>query len=200
MTPETRGVIWEDVLFNKKFSHPHPPENWWTENKSDFFFNHQRPTSPCLSIFHMTCRNITSIVQFYFTIPSGVCSNSSSSVHVLFFFWYLTFSFQTPVIAVVGNDACWSQISREQVPILGSNVACGLAFTGDFCMWCWVLAVTVYSLLTPVYPIFPDCRLSHGGWWVRWKGLPHEAWGWGQAQRHHQTGSEGEPGGQSCSS
>ncbi|XP_028276438.1 2-hydroxyacyl-CoA lyase 2 [Parambassis ranga] len=36
---------------------------------------------------------------------------------------------KTPVIAVVGNDACWSQISREQVPILGSNVACGLAFT-----------------------------------------------------------------------
>uniref|UniRef100_A0A8C5AZ81 2-hydroxyacyl-CoA lyase 2 n=1 Tax=Gadus morhua TaxID=8049 RepID=A0A8C5AZ81_GADMO len=35
---------------------------------------------------------------------------------------------KTPVIAVVGNDACWSQISREQVPILGSNVACGLAF------------------------------------------------------------------------
>lgn len=31
---------------------------------------------------------------------------------------------------MVGNDACWSQISREQVPILGSNVACGLAFTG----------------------------------------------------------------------
>ncbi|KAG7278503.1 hypothetical protein CRUP_004112, partial [Coryphaenoides rupestris] len=30
---------------------------------------------------------------------------------------------KTPVIAVVGNDACWSQISREQVPILGSNVA-----------------------------------------------------------------------------
>uniref|UniRef100_A0A3Q3G952 2-hydroxyacyl-CoA lyase 2 n=1 Tax=Labrus bergylta TaxID=56723 RepID=A0A3Q3G952_9LABR len=36
---------------------------------------------------------------------------------------------KTPIIAVVGNDACWSQISREQVPILGSNVACGLAFT-----------------------------------------------------------------------
>uniref|UniRef100_A0A671L0B1 2-hydroxyacyl-CoA lyase 2 n=1 Tax=Sinocyclocheilus anshuiensis TaxID=1608454 RepID=A0A671L0B1_9TELE len=35
----------------------------------------------------------------------------------------------TPVIALVGNDACWSQISREQVPMLGSNVACGLAFT-----------------------------------------------------------------------
>lgn len=39
---------------------------------------------------------------------------------------------QTPVLAVVGNDACWSQISREQVPILGSNVACGLAFTGPY--------------------------------------------------------------------
>lgn len=36
---------------------------------------------------------------------------------------------KTPVIALVGNDACWSQISREQVPMLGSNVACGLAFT-----------------------------------------------------------------------
>ncbi|KAL2095903.1 hypothetical protein ACEWY4_008051 [Coilia grayii] len=36
---------------------------------------------------------------------------------------------KTPVISVVGNDACWSQISREQVPILGSNVGCGLAFT-----------------------------------------------------------------------
>ncbi|KAG7479678.1 acetolactate synthase [Solea senegalensis] len=36
---------------------------------------------------------------------------------------------KTPVIALVGNDACWSQISRDQVPILGSNVACGLAFT-----------------------------------------------------------------------
>uniref|UniRef100_A0A8C6SSS2 2-hydroxyacyl-CoA lyase 2 n=1 Tax=Neogobius melanostomus TaxID=47308 RepID=A0A8C6SSS2_9GOBI len=36
---------------------------------------------------------------------------------------------KTPVIAVVGNDACWSQISREQVPMLGSNVACGLEFS-----------------------------------------------------------------------
>ncbi|XP_030043967.1 acetolactate synthase-like protein [Microcaecilia unicolor] len=35
---------------------------------------------------------------------------------------------KTPVIAVVGNDACWSQISREQVPIFGSNVACNLGY------------------------------------------------------------------------
>ncbi|KAM4704091.1 2-hydroxyacyl-CoA lyase 2 [Rhinophrynus dorsalis] len=35
---------------------------------------------------------------------------------------------KTPVIALVGNDACWSQISREQVPMLGSNVACSLSY------------------------------------------------------------------------
>ncbi|XP_074659901.1 2-hydroxyacyl-CoA lyase 2-like [Tubulanus polymorphus] len=37
--------------------------------------------------------------------------------------------FKLPVIALVGNDACWSQISREQIPMFGSNVACGLAYT-----------------------------------------------------------------------
>ncbi|XP_064635830.1 2-hydroxyacyl-CoA lyase 2-like [Lineus longissimus] len=36
---------------------------------------------------------------------------------------------KTPVIALVGNDACWTQISREQVPMFGSNVGCELAFT-----------------------------------------------------------------------
>ncbi len=34
-----------------------------------------------------------------------------------------------PVIAVVGNDAAWSQIAREQVEILGDDVATNLAFT-----------------------------------------------------------------------
>lgn len=33
------------------------------------------------------------------------------------------------MIALIGNDAGWTQISREQVPRLGSNVACGLAYT-----------------------------------------------------------------------
>ncbi|OCT72694.1 2-hydroxyacyl-CoA lyase 2 [Xenopus laevis] len=36
---------------------------------------------------------------------------------------------KTPVIALIGNDACWNQISREQVPMLGSNVACSLAYS-----------------------------------------------------------------------
>lgn len=38
---------------------------------------------------------------------------------------------QIPVMALIGNDAGWTQISREQVPSLGSNVACGLAYTGE---------------------------------------------------------------------
>lgn len=34
-----------------------------------------------------------------------------------------------PVIALVGNDAGWTQIEREQVPMFGSSVACQLAFS-----------------------------------------------------------------------
>ncbi|XP_020757693.1 2-hydroxyacyl-CoA lyase 2 isoform X1 [Odocoileus virginianus] len=34
-----------------------------------------------------------------------------------------------PVMALIGNDAGWTQISREQVSCLGSNVACGLTYT-----------------------------------------------------------------------
>lgn len=33
-----------------------------------------------------------------------------------------------PVVAVVGNDACWMQISREQVKMFKSNVACQLSY------------------------------------------------------------------------
>ena len=36
---------------------------------------------------------------------------------------------QLPVLAVVGNDACWTQIAREQKPMLGSDVACNLSYT-----------------------------------------------------------------------
>ena len=32
-----------------------------------------------------------------------------------------------PVVAVVGNDACWSQIAREQVEMLGDDVGTALA-------------------------------------------------------------------------
>ncbi|GAV05469.1 hypothetical protein RvY_15599 [Ramazzottius varieornatus] len=36
---------------------------------------------------------------------------------------------KTPVIALVGNDACWSQIERDQTELLGSNVSCMLSFS-----------------------------------------------------------------------
>lgn len=34
-----------------------------------------------------------------------------------------------PVFMCIGNDACWTQIAREQVPMLGSQIGCELAFT-----------------------------------------------------------------------
>ena len=36
--------------------------------------------------------------------------------------------FNLPVVALVGNDACWTQIAREQVPMFKSNVACLLDY------------------------------------------------------------------------
>jgi acetolactate synthase-1/2/3 large subunit len=35
---------------------------------------------------------------------------------------------RVPVVAVVGNDACWSQIARDQVDLLGDDVGCPLRF------------------------------------------------------------------------
>lgn len=37
--------------------------------------------------------------------------------------------FKTSVICLVGNDACWSQIAREQVPMFKSSVACDLEYS-----------------------------------------------------------------------
>ena len=34
------------------------------------------------------------------------------------------------MIGLVGNDACWSQIAREQIPLFDSDVACKLLHTG----------------------------------------------------------------------
>jgi acetolactate synthase-1/2/3 large subunit len=33
------------------------------------------------------------------------------------------------LVAVIGNDACWTQIAREQVEVLGDDVGCALART-----------------------------------------------------------------------
>jgi thiamine pyrophosphate-dependent acetolactate synthase large subunit-like protein len=37
--------------------------------------------------------------------------------------------FNIPVIAVIGNDACWRQIERDQVDTFHDDVACALAYT-----------------------------------------------------------------------
>jgi thiamine pyrophosphate-dependent acetolactate synthase large subunit-like protein len=34
-----------------------------------------------------------------------------------------------PVISIIGNDACWSQIARDQIPLLKSDCAMNLAFS-----------------------------------------------------------------------
>ncbi|RWS26632.1 hypothetical protein B4U80_10638 [Leptotrombidium deliense] len=36
---------------------------------------------------------------------------------------------KVPITAVVGNDACWTQIAREQVTMLGSPVGCNLIYS-----------------------------------------------------------------------
>ena len=36
---------------------------------------------------------------------------------------------KVPIIAVTGNDACWTQIAREQVPKFKTSVACDLVHT-----------------------------------------------------------------------
>ena len=36
---------------------------------------------------------------------------------------------QVPVIALVGNDACWTQIAREQTLMLGAETATNLDYT-----------------------------------------------------------------------
>ena len=34
-----------------------------------------------------------------------------------------------PVIGLVGNDACWTQIEREQVPMFDADTACPLDYS-----------------------------------------------------------------------
>ena len=36
---------------------------------------------------------------------------------------------KVPVYWIIGNDACWTQIAREQKPMLGSSIGCDLAYS-----------------------------------------------------------------------
>ncbi|VEL39540.1 unnamed protein product [Protopolystoma xenopodis] len=51
----------------------------------------------------------------------GSCAYSLSE-------WDTMTRHRAPAIALIGNDAAWSQIARDQVNFFGSNVACELRY------------------------------------------------------------------------
>ena len=66
---------------------------------------------------------------------SDICLSSDNKLNFFSFhilvpplvkYCFMFVGLQTPVIALVGNDACWSQIAREQVPMFGSSIGCDL--------------------------------------------------------------------------
>ena len=83
-----------------------------------------------------------------------------------------------PVIALVGNDACWSQIAREQVPMFGSSVACkpsvegALPLVRGVCCWGFPNHITCTLVDGAVRPKIEPCL------WKFAKNipLPEEIW------------------------
>ncbi len=53
-------------------------------------------------------------------------------------------------MAIVGNDACWSQIVRDQEPIFNTRVACDLAVSIVFDLYlnCNVLTIVLATSLS----------------------------------------------------
>ncbi|CAH8464586.1 unnamed protein product [Schistosoma turkestanicum] len=43
--------------------------------------------------------------------------------------WHSLARHRAPAVAVIGNDACWSQIARDQVTFFKSNIGCQLNYT-----------------------------------------------------------------------
>lgn len=72
-----------------------------------------------------------------FALGAKVC-NPTADVVIIYGDGSLGYSFmefdtffrhKLPVVALVGNDACWSQIAREQVPLFKSSVGCALNYS-----------------------------------------------------------------------
>ena len=63
---------------------------------------------------------------FFCPLPQGTQAEVHPQMSSYLIIIMISSCFQTPVIALVGNDACWSQIAREQVPMFGSSVGCDL--------------------------------------------------------------------------
>lgn len=97
----------------------------------------------------------------------------------------LIFLLQIPVIALIGNDAGWTQISREQVPRLGSNVACDLAYTGE---GSWH-SVGEHRILFQAQLGF--CSLGLALWWAGSLSLSDPISSFRLSQSSHRSGSPG---------
>lgn len=55
---------------------------------------------------------------------------------------------KTPVIALVGNDAGWTQITREQVTTFGSSIGCDLVVSVFFGLPAYMLGPGIcFSML-----------------------------------------------------
>jgi acetolactate synthase-like protein len=76
---------------------------------------------PCLveTSCSMRLNHSSSVIKVWIVWGDGSCGYSVAE--------FDTFTrFKLPVMALVGNDAAWTQILREQVTILGTDVACKL--------------------------------------------------------------------------
>ncbi|XP_050840038.1 2-hydroxyacyl-CoA lyase 2-like isoform X4 [Serinus canaria] len=84
----------------------------------------QVPVSLCVTLCHSVSLSPCPLCH---SVPRSLCHSVSLCVTVPMS--PVSLCPQVPVIALVGNDAGWTQISREQLPLLGSAVGCGLAYS-----------------------------------------------------------------------
>ena len=91
---------------------------------------------------------------------------------------WLGWILQTPVLALVGNDAGWTQIAREQAPLFGSSVACDLAVSGLCCVCvnvCVCVCECVYSVCVCERERVCVCLWPQIYFWaMMWASLPYQ--------------------------
>lgn len=60
------------------------------------------------------------------------------------------------MIALVGNDAGWTQIEREQAPMFGSSVACKLAVSIPYVVYLLIYFFFLLFIYSQFYPTLPE--------------------------------------------
>lgn len=60
------------------------------------------------------------------------------------------------MIALVGNDAGWTQIEREQAPMFGSSVACKLAVSIPYVVYLLIYYYYFLFIYSQFYPTLPE--------------------------------------------